>query len=469
MKELTRRAMLLGTVGATVALALARGGPEALAQAAAARSVLDFREAGDRDDTAAFTRAIAAARHIHAPAGRGLGPGGAYLIGDVAPAAGTAISGDGIGRTVIRPSANHGAALFCLSQGAAARVRGLAIRDLTFEGWSSERGFSEHRHLVNLAGVEDARIERVEFKAFQGDGLILSSGRVPGSERHNRNVQVLDCVFDGVNNQNRNGISVIDGDGVRIERCAFRNCTRANMPGPIDFEPDASPFAIIRNATIRGCRFENVGGNVAVIGFHIPAAVATLPSGIDIIDNVIDTYVGSGASIYVNVNRRLPPDAPDMAIRIAGNRGSNGGFVYDFYSAKGIEARGNVWQDYRHGSKLGYAEPQHLLRDASISDRFVRCGTVSKVAIYVFNVSGLSLDGSAFDDCGDGSPNAYAISFARGESENVSLENITVTSPTGRTRAAVVQETGHRFSPRTNRQGRNHFGGLPAAEITSER
>jgi hypothetical protein len=468
MKELTRRSVMAGALGATVTLAFLRGGAAALAQAAPARSVLDFRLPGDRDDSGAFTRAIAAARHIHAPAGRGLGPGGAYLIGDVAPAAGTEISGDGIGRTTIRPAADHGAAIFCDSGGAQARVRGIVIRDLTFEGWCRERGFSEHRHLVNLAGVEEARIERVGFTAFQGDGLILSSGRIPGSERHNRNVGVVDCVFDGVNHQNRNGISVIDGDGVRIERCAFRNCTRPNMPGAIDFEPDASAFAIIANVAVRGCRFDNIGGNLAVISFHIPPAVARVPRGIAIIDNVIGTYVGTGASIYVNVNRALPADAPGMDIDIEGNRGANGAWVYDFYSAKGIRARGNVFQDYGYGTKIGYAEPRHLVRDAVIGDRFVRCGTQNKVALYVFNVSGLDLGGSVFVDCGDGSANAYAISFARGASDHVSIENVTVTSPTGRTRAAVVQEAGHRFSPSSNRQGGNHFGGLPAVEITRE-
>ncbi|MEA3015149.1 MAG: hypothetical protein QOD42_3694 [Sphingomonadales bacterium] len=466
MKELTRRYMVAGALGATVTLAFFRGGPGTSAQAAPARSVLDFRLPGDRDDSGAFARAIAAARQIHAPAGRGLGPGGAYLIGDVAPAADTEIFGDGIGRTVIRPAADRGAAIFCDSGGAQARVRGIVIRDLTFQGWARERGFSEHRHLVNLAGVEDARIERVAFRAFQGDGLILSSGRVPGTERHNRGVSVIDCVFDGVNNQNRNGISVIDGDRVRIERCAFRNCTRPNMPGAIDFEPDESAFAIIANVAVIGCRFDNIGGNVGVIGFHIPAVVARLPRGINIVDNVIGSYVGSGASIYLNVNRALPPDAPGMDINIEGNRGANGAWVYDFYSAKGIRARGNAWQDYRYGSKIGYAEPRHLVRDAAIGDRFVRCGRENKVGLYVFNVSGLDLGGSAFVDCGDGSANAYAISFARGASENVSLENVTVTSPTGRTRAAVVREAGHRFSPRGNRQGGNHFGALPAVEIT---
>lgn len=466
MREITRRSMIAGALGSATALALFHHRPAAPAQAAPARSVLEFRRPGDQDDTAAFVRAIAATKQIHVPAGGGLGRGGAYLLGDVAPAPGTEIFGDGPGRTVIRPAGNHAAAFFCDGGGARTRVTDIAIRDMTIEGWARERGFAEHMHLVNLSGVEEARIERVEFKGFQGDGLILSSGRGAGMERHNRSVRVQDCVFDGLNHQNRNGISVIDGDGIWIEGCSFRNCTRPNMPGAIDFEPDENAFAIIRNITVKGCRFENVGGNAGVIAFHIPAAVRTLPSRIDILENVIDRYVGSGAAIYFNVTRRLPPDAPDMAIRIQGNRGSNGSWVYDFYSAKGIQAEANIWQDYRYGSRLGYTEPRHLVRNARISDRFVRCGTENKVGLYVFNVSGLDLSGSAFVDCGDGSANAYAISFARGSSEHVSLQNVEVASPTGRTRFAVVREAGHRFVPGTNRQGGNNFGGLTAASIT---
>ena len=332
MKELTRRSMIAGALGATVTFAFVRGGSGALAQAAPARSVLDFRAPGDRDDTPAFTRAIAAAPHIHVPAGGGLGPDGAYLIADVAPSAGTEISGDGIGRTVIRPSGNAGAAIYCDSGSAEARVRGIVIRDLTFEGWSVERGFSDHRHLVNLGGVEDARIERVAFKAFQGDGLMVSSGRIPRSERHNRNLSVLDCVFDGVNNQNRNGISVIDGDGVRIERCAFSNCTRPNMPGAIDFEPDESVFAIIANVAVRGCRFENIGGNVGVIAFQIPRW-ARMPAASDQRNGL--ALCGSARTLC----KRYPRAAGRLhgMDTIENNRGSNGA-GYNFYAAKGIGA-----------------------------------------------------------------------------------------------------------------------------------
>ena len=468
MREISRRSLVAGALGGSVMLAFARGGPEARAQGSM-RSVAEFRRSGDRDDSAAFTRALAVARQIRVPAGGGRGPGGAWLIGDVRLPAGTELFGDGIGRSVIRPAPRATAAIYTDSGAASARLPGLVIRDLTFEGWVRERGFAEHFHLVHLAGVESARIERVAFVGFQGDGLILSSGRTPGAERHNRDVTISDCRFDGVNRQNRNGISVIDGDGIAIERCTFANCTRPNMPGPIDFEPDAHPFGIIRNIRLQGCRFTNVGGNVGVIGFHIPAAVRQLPSGIEIADNVIDSYLGSGASVSLNVDRRLPAGAPSMNVRIHGNRGSNGAFVYDFYAARGVRAWDNVWEDYRFGSKLGYIEPRYLLRDTAIADRFVRCGRQSKVGLYIFQVSGLDLSGSAFVDCGDGSPNAYAISFARGASDNVVLDNVTVSSPTGRTRVAVVRERDHVLSARSNRQGRNNWGGLPAAAITGQR
>ena len=114
---------------------------------------------------------------------------------------------------------------------------------------------------------------------------------------------------------------------------------------------------------------------------------------------------------------------------------------------------------------MGYDEPRFLVRDSSIADSFIRCGTRNKVGMYIFNVSGLDLAGSTFIDCGDGSLNAYAISFNTGVSERVSLRHVTVRSPTGRTRFAVVKERGHRFTPHTNTQRDNDFGGLFAASI----
>lgn len=431
-------------------------------------SVIDYRRPEDRDDSTAFARAIATDRAIHIPAGRGSGRDGEYLVSNVQLRRGTRLQGDGIGRTVLRMArvGPGGTAIFYCDSGAPNAVVGdVRISDVTLAGWCLEQGFSEHRHLAHLNGVGNCLIERVEFKAFQGDGLYLGSGAQPDIERHNRNVTIRDCRFDGVNHENRNAISIIDGHTVLIEDCLFLDCTRANMPGAIDLEPDANPFAVIRNIIVRNCQFQSIGGNAAAVAIAIPAPVR-LPTAIVIENNRFSNYTGTGAEISIDVGRRLTPADPDMAVRIKGNRGERGCRPYSFYAAKGLIASENLWQDYAGGSVVGFDKPDQLLRDASISDRFERCGSVSQVGLGIFNASNVSLDGSEFIDCGNGEPASYAIDFDRGSSEGISLRNVRVSSPTGRTRHAVMREAAHRFAGVPNRQQNNDFGGLPAAAIT---
>lgn len=444
---------------------LATASPRQLASC----SVLDYRRAGDVDDSEAFKRALATGLLVRVPAGGGSGPEGAYLVRNVSLGPGARLRGDGIGRTVLRLSSVgsvYSPNLFVADSGDASRtIDGLRFADMTLRGWAREKGFSEHAHLLHLNGVRDVSIERVEFLGFQGDGLYLGSGINPGTERHNRQVLVRDCRFDGLNHQNRNAISILDGDGITIERCVFANCTRSDMPGAIDMEPNAVPFAVVRRIMVQQCRFTNIGGNVATIGLMLTSAVRSLPKDIQLRDNVFEGYAGSGAEIFVDAGRRVTAADPDMAIRILGNRGRRGKAVYAFYAAKGIVAQGNDWQDYAAGTALGYDQQAYLLRDARISDRFTRCGTVSKVGLALFNVANVALDGSAFIDCGDGGPNAYAIDFDRGASEGVSLRNVHVSSPTGRTRHAIMREARHRMKPASNREGGNDFGGLPAVPL----
>jgi hypothetical protein len=125
------------------------------------------------------------------------------------------------------------------------------------------------------------------------------------------------------------------------------------MPGAIDFEPDATKAAIVRDVIIRRCKFINIGGNVAVIAFHIPPQVIAMPRQISITDNIFEHYRGTGGEIYFNVNRTLSDQSPSMNVAIAGNRGIGGQWVYTFYAAKGISAIGNNWENYRQGAMIG--------------------------------------------------------------------------------------------------------------------
>lgn len=428
-------------------------------------SVLDFRLPRDADDTAALQRAIATRRPVYVPASAGLGPGGVYLVNDVTLIAGADLFGDGIGRTILRPGGNQ-AVFHCDSGSVAARIVGICISNLTLEGWVVKRGFAEHRHLLHLNGVQDVLVENIEFKGFQGDGFCLGSSRQAGTTRHNRGITIRKCVFDGVNNNNRNGISVIDGEQILIEDCIFKNCTRANMPGAIDFEPDATAAAIIRDIIIRRCQFINTGGNVAVIAFHIPPQVIALPRQISITDNLFENYRGTGGEIYFNMNRTLWDESPSMSIVVNGNRGFGGQWVYTFYAVKGIFAGGNKWENYKQGAMIGYIAPNQKARAVKLSDQFVECGKVSGVGIYIFNVSRLALQGCRLIDCGNGSNTSYGICFSRGKSEYVTLTGVQVRAPSGKTYVAVIRDQLHELSPSTNVQHSNDLGGLPGIDIS---
>jgi len=450
---ISRRQLMIGGLG----LAALPGASGLIAvPPAGAVLVTAHRRPGDRDDTAAFERALATGRPVHVPAGH-------YEIADCRLGNGARLSGEGQA-SVIRVRAGRPG--LRAESGATGRfLRGLVLRDLVIEGRSVEAGFAEHAHLLRLDGVEDVQVERVSFRGFQGDGLYLGSGLQPGEERHNRRIVVRGCRFDGINRQNRNAISVIDGDDVRIEGCSFMNCTRPDMPGPIDLEPDAQAFAVIRKIQVIGNQFAGNGGNVGEIALQVPAAVRALPRDIVIRDNRFRDYRGTGAEVALNVFRATGAADPDMGVAISGNQGQGGHAPYSFVSAKGVRASGNVWTDYRIGTLVGWRDPASLGRDIQIADRFVRCGAGAGAAIAIVNADGLSLDGSAFIDPAGNAAGATAILLASdGRSRRLSLRGVTVRGR-GAGLRAVRRDSGHRLDPGGNAESGNDFGGLAADRI----
>ena len=149
-------------------------------------------------------------------------------------------------------------------------IKGVRISDVTFKGTVETDGFSEFRHLLHINGCEDIIIERCRFIGFNGDAIYIGSGF--GVEKHNRNITIRNCFFDGINKNNRNAISIIDCDGLKIHNCRFFNCSKPTMPGAIDLEPDASVFHVIKNIDIYDNYLKNIGGNVGAICAFLPLA-----------------------------------------------------------------------------------------------------------------------------------------------------------------------------------------------------
>lgn len=473
----SRRRVLAGMAVAPPALLLARA-CGAAAPVAEAVSLPDFRKPEDPDDTAALARAFASGRPVHAPGGRGSGPGGRYLVGNNGDAqlpSGATLFGDGPDRTVFARSYRGPAAfiLHCDSGSPDRRrnITGLRFRDLTFEDEVARRGFEEYSYLVMLNGVTDALFERVRFRGFRGDGLHLGSSTTSRTERHNLDVIVRDCEFDGVSANNRNAISIIDGERIIIEGCRFLNVTRPGdgsaavgdpmnprtglgQPGAIDLEPNGDSFAIIRDVTIRRNRFSG-GGGAAVSLLLTSNTVTRVPqSGIVIEDNEVADRFGAFYAFGFAGDEALRSDR-GYGITLRNNRVRGCTRPLIVAGIRGIDVVANRFADCTEPLQLGY---ERTCADLSLERNVIERvgGEVVPYGLWVRSSVDLAIRNNQFVDCGP--PNGdsgIAIGFVAGEVRRVTLEANSFTAPAGRMQQAVSVFRDVRLDRATLRVGRN--------------
>lgn len=226
--------------------------------------------------------------------------------------------GAGIGKTIIHQDASARFVFSCNTSPTESgpnpdtdNSRNIKIHDMTFEAEVATAGFSEQFHLLSMNAVSGMEVYRTAFIGFRGDALYLGSSQTLDVERHNQRVSIHHCIFDGVNNDNRNAISIIDGETVDIYRNKFIRCTRADMPGPIDIEPDNATTPIIKNINVRGNEFDACGGG-GIFQVFIPLGLdyTETPQNIQFKHNwikpnclLVPSISNSGAS-WVNVDLR---------------------------------------------------------------------------------------------------------------------------------------------------------------------
>lgn len=152
----------------------------------------------------------------------------------------------------------------------------LVLENVSFEGITFRYGgssFIEHSHHLNIESARNLRIRDCDFIGWRGDAACFGFRNDPTYSRVVpvvvENVTIDNCNFDGVAKNNRQALSFLYADGVRITNCTFSNTSKSDMPGAIDFEPELADSAVVRNVYIDRCRFSHIGGMVGCVAFVV--------------------------------------------------------------------------------------------------------------------------------------------------------------------------------------------------------
>lgn len=391
-------------------------------------SVKDYGAKGDgvTDDSAAIQAAVTAADGVYFPTGT------YRVVTPITLKTNNVLSGEGASSVIsYEGTATSQGALYINSGGASTYVDNVTVQDLRVVGQVATLGFSEFIHNISFSGVRNCLIERCFIEGFRGDGIYIGSGDVGGQERHNVNVTIRDCYIDGINKDNRNGITVIDCNGMNIDNNYITRTTRSTMPGAIDIEPDANAYHVIRDISVRNNKIFDCNNGVAAIGVFMPyVAFTTWPTGFNFENNYIDIPSASSDNSYgfffqYGSPFTSPPapavtdSTPDFAIRIRNNfvkfptGASTFGRGFVMWNCNDVVMDGNTFTG-GSVSLLGYPNT-NVINFTLSNNEFISVNGAGDYAISVFSASRLNIVNNIFKDCGGVSGAARgAIEFNTG-------------------------------------------------------
>lgn len=372
---------------------------------------------GAADSTAAFMAAAATGRTVH-PSALRTGGKAVYRVALTNLPANTRIIGDGANSELVPLTSASPGAIVVNSSSPTTFIDNLIFANFVLRGSVVADGFAEHSHLLILNGVRNVLVENVQILGFRGDGCYLGSGSAGDTERHNFNVTIRRCLFDGLNNDNRNGLSIIDGSNVLVENNTFQNCARSNMPGAIDIEPNNNNFHIINGISIVRNKFRNIGGNLGTVSLFMGSSVVPDPKDIRINDNDFADSVTTTlkADVFIGTSRAVGSGTPWSFIQIIGNNGRNGCRALDIRAIKGIRIEGNNWVTYTQPSRFGIA---NSALDAPLelyhaNNRYIGNASQGGAGLQVGNIDHLTNDGNSWEECGNGAVGSAGIEYLAG-------------------------------------------------------
>jgi len=373
---------------------------------------------GTTDDATEIQAAVDTGLSVYLPEGN-------YICDSVIRlVSGSHIFGDGIGATRIIKNAATAASqgiLYAESASSVTFITDIQINDMEIDGLVSANLFSQFQHLVSLNGVDGVLIENVKFSGSQGDGIYFGSGIAGGTtERHNHNLIVRSCLFDGVTGENRNCISVIDGDGVIFTGNHCFDWTKSTMPGAFDFEPDLNVFHVIKNVTVANNTFENIGGNVAVVAFALRGATfTTQPEMLNVSDNVFDV-TSNAFAVLSNATGYARP----LNVVFSGNTGKCARMMNFGDFVQGATLTGNTLNT-TDSALLGFDETDQAL-DIVFTGNVLTGDDVGK-GLVIRSGNNITVSGNVLTDMAD---HAFLVGGAAATLNELMIANNSVNSST---------------------------------------
>lgn len=381
-------------------------------------SVMDFGATGNgvTDDSPAIQAAINAANNVFFP------PGTYVCNSQIVLRANLTIVGSGMGISRVKKVTTTYGGVFCANSGSTTeQLSNINISDITLFDDVVTLGFAEQQHLLTFHGVNNVNVTRVELYGFRGDGIYIGQWNEAIRIRLNTNITISGCIFDGVNKDNRNGLSVITGSYIKIIGNSFKNTTRSNQPGAIDLEPDTfSSTSLITNVVISNNTFYDIGGNVGAISIYIPSTVAAFNT-ISITGNVYDTCVTDMVCI---INNRTSGEFTNISV--TGNSGTNVGRLFRLLgNHRGVTISSNTAEGA--GVSLIGFNATDTINDIIVSNNSMRNpSTNTQGAIGIAGqTTDILITNNAFD-------NWYDYGVKLGTNAGDSLSKITISHNTAR-------------------------------------
>jgi len=236
--------------------------------------------------------------------------------------------------------------LYGLSASAGTYLETVTIRNLVLYGRVETEAFSQYLHLIAVNGVRNFIVKDCTIKGFRGDGIYI--GAHTDNTRHNVNVTIANNTIDGINKDNRNGLTIIDGNVVTVHGNTFQHCTRVTMPGPVDIEPNHINN-VLKNIKITFNHFADTNAGSGVINIVFRAQHTTEPSGFLIEGNTSDI---TDHIFFMWDNTVTFSTQQNISLINNPNINCSAGFLF-YTKANGVKIIGNTFNEFGGGATLG--------------------------------------------------------------------------------------------------------------------